>query len=72
MNLLSDVTVWKHSLQLAGIQHQEDLTVEIVSRKVFVQVIPGEGRPSFVSHTNPWILKEKPVSFKNVDISIVN
>jgi hypothetical protein len=58
MNLLSDLTAWKHSFNLVGIEHHEGLTVEAVTGKlpqVFVQEILGERRPeyeAFVSHTN--------------------
>ena len=61
MNLLS---AWKHSFNLAGIEHHEDLTVEAVTgklRQVFVQEILGERRPeyeAFVSHTNLDYVKE--------------
>ena len=58
MNLLSDLAAWKHSFNLASIEHHEDLTVEAVTRKlrqVFVREILGERwqeYEAFVSHTN--------------------
>ena len=58
MNLLSNLSTWKHSLNLAGATNHEQLTVEILARilrQVFMSELLGEHRPNyevFVAHTN--------------------
>ena len=58
MNLLSDLSTWKHSLNLAGATNHEELTVELlakIQRRVFVQELLGERQTNykaFVAHTS--------------------
>ena len=58
MNLLSDISTWKHTLNLAGATNHEQLTVEILAgilRQVLVQELLGVHQPNyeaFVAHTN--------------------
>ena len=57
MNLLSDISTWKHTLNLAGATNHEQLTVEILAgilRQVLVQELLGVHQPNyeaFVAHT---------------------
>ena len=58
MNLLSNLSTWKHSLNLAGATNHEQLIVEILARimrHVFVSELLEEHRlnyEAFVAHTN--------------------